>query len=440
MKTPRSLNRRHFLQTVAATAATVSILPRHVLGGPGFVAPSDLLVIAGVGVGGMGRVYLENVATENIAVLCDVDPTFAAPVYATYPAAKTYTDFRRMFDQETGIDAVVIGTPDHTHAVIALAALQRGKHVYCAKPLTRTIHESRRLLEATRTAGVATQMSTQGQAEEGPRRLREMIGAGAIGGIHAVHIWSDRPIWPQGITRPAETMAVPPGLDWDLWLGPASYRPYHEAYHPFRFRGWLDFGTGALGDMGCHSFDPVFRALELSAPTAVHASSTKMLGETFPAASTVHYDFPVRGEKPPVRLTWYDGGLKPARPHELSPMQELAGDGILFEGEKGKILCGFTGQNPRLLPDSEMAHYQPPPQTLAPSIGHYNEWVAACKGGEPAPCRFEWGAPLTEIVLLGNIALQTGRSLQWDSRQARFTNDEMANAMIEAPYREGWTL
>ncbi|MEZ4699141.1 MAG: Gfo/Idh/MocA family oxidoreductase [Rhodothermales bacterium] len=438
MKTPLAQGRRRFLRQAAATAATVSILPRHVLGGPGFRAPSDQLVIAGVGVGGMGRIYLENVESEHIAVLCDVDQAYAAPVFKKYPKARVYQDYRKMFDGEAGIDAVVIGTPDHTHALIALAAMERGKHVYCAKPLTRTIAESRQLLKATRAAGVATQMSTQGQAEDGPRRLREMIGAGAIGPIDRVHIWSDRPIWPQGIERPAAAMAVPSTLDWDLWLGPAPVRPYHEAYHPFRFRGWIDFGTGALGDMGCHGFDPIFRALDLSAPVAVHASSSKMLGETYPTASMVHYDFPARGDKPPVRLTWYDGGLKPARPAEMAAGQELGADGILFEGAKGKILSGFTGQDPRLLPESEMAHYQPPPQTLASSIGHYNEWIEASKGGEPAPCRFEWGAPLTEIVLLGNIALRTGRSLTWDARQARFAGDDEANAMLEAPGRTGW--
>jgi predicted dehydrogenase len=440
MKPTRLLGRRRFLGDAIAAAATVSILPRHVFGGPGFVAPSDQLVVAGVGVGGMGKIYLQNCATENIAVLCDVDHGFAAPVFATYPNAKVYADYRRMLDDEKGIDAVVIGTPDHTHAMIAFAAMQRGKHVYCAKPLTRTIQESRRLLAATRESGVATQMSTQGQAEEGPRRLREMIGAGAIGPVHTVHIWSDRPIWPQGIGRPGESRPVPATLDWDLWLGPAPFRPYHEAYHPFRFRGWVDFGTGALGDMGCHAFDPVFRALDLKAPTSVHASSSKRHVETYPSASIVTYDFPARGDKPPVRLTWYDGGLKPARPPELAPGQELAVDGILFEGEKGKILSGFTGQLPRLLPESEMLHYQPPPQSFLPSIGHYQEWIAACKGGEPAPCRFEWGAPLTEIVLLGNIALQLGRTLYWDAAGSRFVNDEEANARLDLPYREGWTL
>ncbi len=416
------------------------VIPRHVLGGPGFTAPSDQLVLAGVGVGGMGRVYLENLRSENIAVLCDVDHGFAARTYEQYPDAVVYTDYRQMLDREPGIDGVVIGTPDHSHAVIAMASFELGKHVYCAKPLTRTIYESRRLLEAARERGVATQMSTQGQAGDGPRRLREMIAAGAIGPISRVHIWSNRPIWPQGVARPEEIVPVPEKLNWELWLGPAPDRPYHAAYHPFRHRGWIDFGTGALGDMGCHGFDPIFRALDLEAPVSIYASSSEVTTETYPVASVVHYHFPARGEKPPVHLTWYDGGLKPPRPDGLEPHRQLDYQGILFEGERGTIMCGFTGQDPRLVPESDMQHYEPPPQTLPSSIGHYNEWIEACKGGEPAPCRFEWGAPLTEIVLLGNIALRTGRVLEWDAEATAFTNDPDANAFIQEPYRAGWVL
>ena len=434
-----SFSRRKFIKTTTAASAAM-IVPRHVLGGPGYKAPSDTLVIAGVGVGGMGRIYLENVASENIAVLCDVDHDYASDTFAIYPDATTYYDYRRMLDQESGIDAVVIGTPDHTHAVIAMAAMERGKHVYCAKPLTRTIYESRRLKKAALDAGVATQMSTQGQAEDGPRRLREMIAAGAIGGIHTVHIWSDRPIWPQGVARPEDRVAVPGQLNWELWLGPAPDRPYHPAYHPFRHRGWIDFGTGALGDMGCHGFDPIFRALDLGPPESVYASSSEITSETFPSASIVHYRFPARGDMPPVKLTWYDGGLKPPRPAGLEDGKELGNDGLIFEGEKGTIMSGFTGQNPHLVPESEMAHYEPPPQSIASSIGHYQEWIEACKGGEPAPCRFDWGAPLTEIVLLGNIALRAGRKLDWDGGAGRFVGDEDANAFIQEPYRAGWML
>ena len=433
-------SRRQFLKSTSFASAAM-IVPRHVLGGAGFQAPSDTLVIAGVGVGGMGRIYLENCNTENIAVLVDVDHDFSQDTFATYPNAVRYYDYRRMMDREKGIDAVVIGTPDHTHAVVAMAAMEEGKHVYCAKPLTRTIYESRRLMEAANRFGVATQMSTQGQAEDGPRRLREMIQAGAIGGVHTVHIWTNRPIWPQGIPRPEGNVDVPDKLNWELFLGPAPDRPYNPAYHPFRHRGWIDFGTGALGDMGCHAFDPVFRALNLKAPISVHASSSKITSECFPSASMVHYDFPARGDLPPVRLNWYDGGLKPSRPEGMAEGEELDPvGGLIFEGEKGVILSGFTGQNPRLLPASEMEHYQPPPQTIPSSIGHYKEWIEACKGGEPAPCHFDWGAPLTEIVLLGNIALRTGRKLDWDGEAGRFVGDEDANAFLMEPYRAGWTL
>lgn len=421
-------------------ASAATIVPRHVLGGVGYKAPSDTLVIAGVGVGGMGRIYIENVASENIAVLCDVDHGFAKRTFDLYPDAVTYYDYRRMLEREQGIDAVVIGTPDHTHAVIAMAAMELGKHVYCAKPLTRTVYESRKLMHAAREAGVATQMSTQGQAGDGPRRLREMIGADAIGGVHTVHIWSNRPIWPQGVDRPEEHVAMPDQLRWDLWLGPAPDRPYHPAYHPFRHRGWIDFGTGALGDMGCHGFDPIFRALELGAPTSVYASSTAITSESFPSASVVHYEFAARGNKPPVHLIWYDGGLKPPRPEGMEDGKELGVDGLIFEGEKGVIMSGFTGQNPHLVPESEMAHFNPPPQTIPSSIGHYNEWIRACKGGEAAPCNFDWGAPLTEIVLLGNVALRTKRKLNWDGTNGRFIGDDDANAFIQEPYRAGWTL
>jgi predicted dehydrogenase len=369
-----------------------------------------------------------------------VDHDFAAKTFKEYPKAKVYKDYRRMLDQETGIDAVVIGTPDHTHAVIAMAAIQRGKHIYCAKPLTRTIYESRRLTKAAREAGVATQMSTQGQAEDGPRRLREMIWDGAIGPVREVHIWSDRPIWPQGLDRPEETPSVPSTLDWDLWLGPAPKRPYHPAYHPFKFRGWHDFGTGALGDMGCHGFDPIFRALKLGAPTSVHASSSKTFDETYPQASVIHYTFAARNMLPPVKLTWYDGGLKPQRPAELESGRELGGDGLLFIGDKGTILSGFTGQNPQLIPETKMAMYEPPAPSIPSSIGHYMEWVEACKGGDPAPCNFNWGGPLTEIVLLGNIALRTGLALEWDGEQGKFTNYDEANAYLQEPYRDGWSL
>ncbi len=321
----KDISRRRFMSRAAAVAA-FTVVPRHVLGGPRRIAPSEKLNIAGIGVGGRGGDDLQGVESENIVALCDVDWQSAAGAFRRYPNARKYRDFREMLDKEgDGIDAVVVATPDHVHAVASMAAIRKGKHVYCEKPLTRTIHEARALTLAAREAKVATQMGNQGMAFEGNRLIKEWIWDGAIGDVREVHVWSDRPThqgklplwWAQGIERPADTPAVPDHLDWDLWLGPAPYRPYHPAYVPFRWRGWWDFGSGGLGDMGIHNLAPVFSALKLGAPTSVHASSTAVYEETLPLASTVHYEFPARGNMPPVMVHWYDGGLIAARPPEL---------------------------------------------------------------------------------------------------------------------------
>jgi len=433
------ISRRAFLRT-GASAFAFTIVPHHVLGGRAHAAPSDKLILAGVGIGGVGKSYIDNVNSETIAFLCDVNDSHADHTYKAYPNAKIYRDFRKMLDEEKSIDGVVIGTPDHTHAVVAMKALGMGKHIYCAKPLTRTIHEARMLTEAAKKVGVATQMSVQSDGNEGQRLIREWIADGAIVPVREVHIWSDRPIWPQGLDRPKDTPAIPKGIDWELWLGPAPHRPYHHAYVPFRWRGWYDFGTGALGDMGCHSLAHVFKALNLGPPTCVYASSTRLYKETFPSASIVHYEFPARGEKPAVKLTWYDGGLKPQRPRELEDNRTLGSDGLIFTGDKGSMLCSFSGGSPRLLPETKMRGYKRPPKTLPRSIGHYKEWVEACKGAKPAGCNFSFGGPLTEAVLLGNIALRTKGKLYWDAKSMLFTNNDKANGYIKEPYRPGWTL
>lgn len=433
------MNRRDFL----AAASSVVVLPRSVLGGPGYKAPSDTLNIAGVGAGGMGGAYLRELSSENIAALADVDDERAAETYARFPDATRYTDFRRLFDNEQNIDAVVVGTPDHTHALIAVDALERGKHVYCAKPLARTIYEVRRMTDAAREAGVATQMSTQQNAHDDHRVIAEMIWDGAIGPVREVHIWDNRPIWPQGVERPSETPPVPATLDWELWLGPAPRRPYHPSYVPFNWRGWLDFGTGALGDMGCHHFDPVFRALKLTAPDKVHASSTEVNEETFPKASIVHYDFPAREDMPPVRVTWYDGGLKPPRPDGLpdgEPMGVPDPGGAYFVGDGGILMTDGTGHNPRLLSSSAADAYDMPSPALPRSIGHYQEFIEACKGGPRPGAHFDYGGPITEAVLLGNIAIRTGKTLRWDAENMRITNDDEANRFVREPYHNGWTL
>jgi predicted dehydrogenase len=401
----------------------------------------------------MGAVYLRSCESENIVALADVDPVFAAKTFARYPQAARYQDFRELLDKEKDIDAVVIGTCDHTHAIIAAAAMRQGKHVYCAKPMTRTVEEARLLARLAREKKVATQMSAQSCASDEACTTEEWVKSGVIGTVWEVHVWSDRPVWPQAVSRPTETPQLPPSCNWDAWLGPAPLRPYNPAYHPFMWRGWIDFGTGALGDMACHALHIVFRALDMGQPLRVQASTSRMVEssleledgewklhpkitntpETFPAASIVTWEFPS------VRLVWYDGGLRPARPRELEPGKSFGGHGILFIGTKGTILSGFTG-GPRLLPASANATFEAPAKTVPRSIGHYEEWISACKGGPPANCEFGFGAKLTETALLGVIAQRTGRTLEWDPAGMRFSNDPEATALLKGSYRPGWEL
>jgi predicted dehydrogenase len=438
------ISRRSFVSGAAA-ATVFTILPRHVLGGAGFASPNEKLNIAAIGIGGRGHDLLREFKRENIVALCDVDEEYAAKAFKEFPDAKRYRDFRVMLEKQKDIEAVVVATPDHTHAIISLTAIKMGKHVYCEKPLTHTIFESRKLAEAARQAKVATQMGTQGHSHEGIRLITEWIRDGAIGPVREVYVWTDRPAgwWAQGVERPKETPPVPAALDWDLWLGPAPERPYNPAYHPFVWRGWWDFGTGALGDMGCHIFDAPFYALNLGCPTSVQASSTPVNSETAPLASIVHYQFPARGDMPPVRLTWYDGGLMPERPEELEdgrPMGNKNG-GVLFAGDKGKIMAkDENAQDPRLLPESRMQEYKQPNKTIPRSIGHYAEWIEACKGGKPAGANFNYAGPLTEVVLLGNIAIRTGEKLNWDGPNMKCTNVPQANNCVTKEYRKGWEL
>jgi hypothetical protein len=435
------LSRRDFMNKAAAVAA-FTIVPRGVLGGPRRIPPSEKLNIAGVGIGGRGAGDLDEVGSENVVALCDVDDKYAANVFKNYPKAKKYQDFRTMLGKEKSIDAVVIATPDHTHAVIAMTAIKMGKHVYCEKPLAHSIYEVRRLTEAARKAGVATQLGNQGQASEETRLVSEFIQDGAIGPVREVHSWCNRPISPRGIDRPKETAPVPETLNWDLWLGPAPQRPYHPCYLPFTWRGWWDFGTGVLGDIGCHQFVSIFRALKLGYPTSVEACSSGVNSETAPLASIVRYDFPARGEMPPVKLTWYDGGLMPARPQEIEEGLRFGNaDDNLFIGNKGKML------GHRLLPESRSKEYGRPPKVLPRSPGHHKEWINACKGGEPAGSNFDVAGPLTEVVLLGNIALrmdqqlyEKGLKLYYDGPNMKVTNLPEANKYIQSEYRDGWTL
>jgi predicted dehydrogenase len=444
-----NISRRDFATLAATAVSGITLVPRHVLGGGGFVAPSDRLDIAGIGAGGRAVDDLEGVSSQNIVALADVDDRQAVGSYKKYPQAKRYKDFRKMIETEKSIDAVVIAIPDHTHAVAAMAAIKAGKHVYCEKPLTRTIHEARALAEAARKARVATQMGNQGMAFEGNRLIKEWIWDGAIGAVREVHVWSDRPthegklFWAQGIDAPTDTPPAPPELDWDLWLGPARYRPYNPAYVPFVWRGWWDFGSGGLGDMGVHNLAPVFTALKLTTPLSVHSSSTLVYKESLPLASMVHYEFGPRGEMPAVTVHWYDGGLLPARPPELEDDRELPKeDGILFVGDKGKMLVlGWGGESPRLIPEKRMQEYQRPPKTLPRSIGHYQEWIKACKEGTPTESNFDFAAPLTEALLLGTISVRLGGvKLLWDSAAMRVTNVKEANNYLHYEYRKGWSL
>lgn len=446
----KNISRRGFIGTSALALGGFTIVPAHAVSGLGHIAPSDKLNIAGIGIGGMGRVDLEDVSkTENIVALCDVDWNNSVQnVFKTYPGAQRYKDYRVMLDKQKDIDAVIVATPDHTHAIVSMEAIRRGKHTYTEKPLTHTVFEARMLTEAARKYKVATQMGNQGQAGDGPRRLQEMIHDGVIGTIQEVHVWTDRPnrglsdtYWPQGVKRPGDTPPVPDTLDWDIFTGPAPLRPYHPSYHPFRWRGWLDYGTGALGDIGCHSFDSVFRILKLKYPTSVQGTSTLVNGESFPLGSMVTYDFPARGDMPPLRLIWYDGGLRPPRLAEMGTDIQMGAGGVLYIGSKGKILGN------RLLPESLNESYKRPEPYLESSPGHRQEWILAAKGGEPAGSNYEWAGPLTETVLLGNIALRpelreklSYQSLQFDPEKLSFPNMPEADQFLHYEYRNGWKL
>jgi len=451
--------RRTFLTTAATATAGFTIVPRHVLGRQATPAPSDKLNIAAVGVGGMGGSNLERCETENIVALCDVDYAKAAEVFERYPDAKRYKDFRVMFEEQDDIDAVIVATPDHTHAVVAMAAMAKKKHVYVQKPLTHSVSEARLLTETARTHGVVTQMGNQGHSGEGIRLLCEWVWDGAIGPIREAHAWTNRPVWPSGVEldRPKETPPVPPELDWDLWLGPARERPYHPAYHPAKWRAWWDFGTGSLGDMACHIVDPLFWALKLKYPVSVEAQTSQfwpaffekaeVKNEAFPRSTIVRYRFPAREDMPDCSLTWWDGGLMPARPKDLEPgrrMGDLDG-GILLIGDHGAILGNCYGESPRLVPEKAMRRYRPPRQTLeriplGPD-GHEQDWIRACKGGQPASSNFDYSGPLSETVLMGNLAVRfPGRELLWDGEAMKVTNDADADAYVHRDYREGWKL
>jgi predicted dehydrogenase len=351
-----------------------------------------------------------------------------------------------MLDREKAIDAVVVSTPDHSHAVITMAAIKRGKHVYCEKPLTHTVEEARKVALAAREAKVATQMGNQGHSGDGIRQTCEWIWDNAIGNVREVHGWSHTGgDWSSGFTaRPKETPPVPAILDWDLWLGPMPQRPYHPAYVPYNWRGWWEFGTGAIGDMACHNLDPAFWALKLGHPTRVDASSSPLNSETAPLASIMRYEFPARGDMPAVKMTWYAGGLMPPCPDgygsEKSWRQQGNGNGILFIGDKGSIVCDGWGGAPTLIPETRMKSYTAPVSTLPRVANHHRDWLDACKGGPTACSNFDYAGPMTEVVLLGNVALRAGKQLEWDGEKMKATNAPEADEYVRCNYRKGWAL
>jgi len=477
--------RRQFIYTtaVAGAAAFTGLAASK----PRPISPSSKLNIGAVGVGGKGRTDVACCGSENIVALCDVDGNNLAAEHQRRPKANLYKDWRLMLEKEKSLDAVIISTPDHTHAAIAAAAMRLGKHVYCQKPLTRSIHEARVLRRLAKECGVVTQMGNQGSADDGLRRAIEVVQAGVIGSVREVHVWSNRPIWPQGMDRPAGKDPVPSLLDWDLWLGPAPWRPYqHEwpeeimpkgrygnaYYHSFAWRGWQDFGTGALGDMACHTANTPFRALKLGYPTTIEAQSSAINQESWPLKSTIRFEFPSRGNLDPVTLWWYDGGSprpqsaythvgdnKP--PRELfADVEELLdkvpGSGYLMIGDKGRMFSPeyYAGRFfIRLNDEKELtdgrAHeaVEAVPVTLPrlPSKGstesmHHQEWIAACKGGPPTFSDFEHGASFTEIFLLGGVALQVGKKLEWDGPKMRAKNAPEAAQFVQRRYRKGWDL
>ena len=454
---PSAITRRRFLATStkaasAIAAANLLLQPSRAPGAPRRLSPNERLNIAFIGVGGQGGADLDSITRAedvNVVALCDEDENRLNSAGRKHSDAKHYRDYRKLLETEKSLDAVVVAIPDHSHAPASIMALKLGRHVYCEKPLTRTVKEARAVAQAAREAKVATQMGNQGMAFEGNRFINEWLEDGAIGPVREVHVWSDRPThrgklpfwWPQGVERPSDTPPVPATLDWDLWLGPAPMRPYHPAYAPFKWRGWWDFGSGGLGDMGIHNLAPVFSALNLGAPTSVSASSTPMFPETVPLANVVHYEFPALGGRPAVKLHWYDGGLMPPRPKELEEDRELnREDGVILVGDKGKMLVeGWGGEKPRLIPESRDKEYQRPPKTLPRSVGHHKEWLLACRTGSPTRSHFDFAGPLTEAVLLGMVCVRNGGDLlHWDSGKLTVTNDSEANRFLHYEYRPGW--
>ena len=465
--------RRHFffgsLLTAAIPAGGFGAVPQ--LGRLGYKSPNEKLNVAAIGAGGKGRSDIAGCVTENIVALADPDDARAAETYELYPKATKYKDFRKMLDkQQSEIDAVIVATPDHMHGMASMWAMERGKAVYCQKPLTRTIWEARQLTEGAAKHNVATQMGNQGYSEDGTRRAAEIIWSGEIGGVTEVHAWTNRPIWPQGVDKVAPKQPIPPTMDWDTWLGIADERPYNgDFYAPFNWRGWYDFGCGALGDMACHILGSTNMALMLDAPTSVEVLSQEGKNpHTFPTKSVIRFDFPARKNMPAVKVFWYDGAEDAAyRPDALKgerliPISERSmrgmatrpdrtqedidqfearaqANGALFVGEKGYMATDTYAESVHLLPRRRNDYYAMPPELLTRSPGHYQDWIRAAKGGSPSCSDFSVAGPFTEWILLGVLALRFEGKLEWDHADMRVTNNEAANEFIKPTFRKGWS-
>ncbi len=420
-------SRREFLQRSALTGAGVWLSAAGV--GAQNRSPNEKLNIGMIGTANQAAYDLSNVSSENIVALCDIDDNYLAAAAKTYPQAATYNDFRKLLERKD-LDAVVIAIPDHCHAQATLMALESGHHIYCEKPLTHTVAEARRVAETARKRKRVTQMGTQIHAGSNYRRVVELIQSGAIGTVSEVHVWVDR-VW-TGNGRPMDTPQVPANIHWDLWLGPAPERPYNPAYLPGSWRGWWDFGGGTLSDMACHHMDLSHWALDLRYPQTVEAEGPPVSPENPPNWMIVHYEYPARGDKPPVRLTWYDGGKRP--PQFADGKLPHWGDGSLFIGEKGMLLADYDRHV--LLPEKDFADFQPPKPTIPDSIGHHKEWIEACKTGGPTTCNFDYAGALTETVLLGNVAYRVGQKLEWDPKRLKAINCPDADPYLRSEWRK----
>jgi predicted dehydrogenase len=430
------MNRRTFLKSTAAAGFGVWIADRALA--QESKSPSEKLNVAVVGVQGRGKDNLKGVKHQNIVALCDVDSKNLAGVVKEFPElekARQYADWRKMLEQKD-IDAVVIATPDHVHAHATLAAMLLGKHVYCEKPLTHSVWECRKVMETARRQKVATQMGTQIHATENYRRVVELIQSGAIGAVTRTAHWVPGSFF--GGDRPTETPPVPANLNWDLWLGPAPYRPYHPKYQPFNWRGWWDFGGGKLSDMACHHMDLSFWALGLKHPQTIESEGPPVHPEGCPTWQIVRYHFAADGPRPPVEVTWYHGEKKPGPP-ELEE-KKIPGKweaGSLFVGEKGMLIADYDRH--KLLPEEDFKDYKRPPQSIPKSVGHHNEWIKACKEGTPTSCNFDYSGALAETVLLGNVAYRSGKKISWDAVKGT-TGDGEADGFLKREYRKGWEL